>query len=277
MIMHERETQQKVRHARVHRTSDARPGRRTVAALAIIATAGVMAGPVQAAVSDFSHFADERQLSDAELAQMRGRFVDQGKIMFFGVQMSSKWRTAAGEQLTAGGTLRGDLRGASPTVSFEPHLTVGDSASMSSVGNGTVVHDAGTGDARGVVQSIQAGGNFNAAANDLQIDVLDAAGQGMSGGTGGASSAQRRLPSGTRMAVSSGAEGIGVKLQVPGMGNVSQAIIPSRGLRQSIQLSSDAQQVRNLTRLQLYMGDRGKSAKVSGLRSAVDAGRSLRR
>lgn len=277
MVMHERKTQQQTRRGKVNRTANAHHKRRAVAVLAIVATAGLMAGSVQAEVSNFSHFTDERQLSDAELEKLRGRYVDQGKIMFFGVQMSSEWRTAAGEQLMAGGTLRGDLRGASPSVTFEPHLSVGDAAGVSGSGNGAIVHDAGTGNARGVVQSIQAGGNFNTAANDLQIDVLDAAGQNMSGGSASASNAQRRLPSGTRMAVRSGADGVGVNLQVPGMGNVSQAIVPSRGLRQSIQLSSDAQQVRNLTRLQLYMGDRGKTAKVSGLRSAIGAGRNLRR
>ncbi len=269
MMTHEREQQDKAMHRKA----------RGAAVLAVIATAGLMTGSVQAEVSDFATFSEERQLSDAELAQLRGRFVDQGQIMFFGVQMSSEWRTSAGEQLRAGGTLRGDLRGASPTVRFEPHLTVGNSTSLpgASSGNGAVVRDAGTGNARGVVQSIQAGGNFNAAANDLQIDILDAAGRDVSAGSAGAANTQQRLPSGTRMAVSSGARGIGVNLQVPSMGSVSQAIVPGRGLRQSIQLTSDAQQVRNLTRLQLYMGDRGANTEVSGLRGAVESARGLRR
>ncbi len=248
-------------------------------ALMVVATAGLMAGSVQAEVSDFANFSGERQLSDAELAQLRGRFVDKGQVMFFGVQMSSEWHTSAGERLRAGGTLRGDLSGASPTVSFEPHLTVGNSTSLpgTSSGNGAVVRDAGTANARGVVQSIQAGGSFNAAANDLQIDILEAAGRDVPADGTGANNMQRRLPSGTRMAVRSGARGVGINLQVPGMGSVSQAIVPSRGLRQSIQLTSDAQQVRNLTRLQLYMGDRGANAGMPGLRSAVESARGLRR
>jgi|AntDeeMinimDraft_4_1070355.scaffolds.fasta_scaffold03696_3 hypothetical protein len=268
MITHGQEQQGKQKHWKA----------RCAAALAVIATAGLMANSVQAEVSNFSSFSEERQLSDAELGQMRGRFVDQGQIMFFGVQMSSEWRTSAGEHLVAGGTLRGDLRGASPTVTFEPHLSVGSSTSLSgsASGNGAFVQDAGTGNVRGVVQSIQAGGNFNVAANDLQIDILDAAGRG-SAGSAGASNTQGRLPSGTRMAVRSGAQGIGVELQVPGMGTVTQAIVPSRGLRQSIQLTSNLQQVRNLTRLQLYMGERGASAGVPGLRDAIKSARHLRR
>lgn len=267
MITHERKKQRKQHHWKT----------RGVTALAVIATVGLMASSVQAEVSDFSTFAEKRQLSDAELEQLRGRFVDRGQIMFFGVQMTSEWRTSAGERLVAGGTLRGDLSGASPQVSFEPHLTVGQSTRLSSSGNGAFVSDAGTGNARGVVQNIQAGGNFNAAANDLQIDVLDAAGRDVSAGGSGASNTQHRLPSGTRMAVSSGAQGIGVNLQVPGMGTVSQAIVPGRGLRQSIQLTSNLQQVRNLTRLQLYMGERDASAGVPGLRGAIESARALRR
>jgi len=267
MITHGQEQQGKQKHWKA----------RGATALAVIATAGLMASSVQAEVSNFSSFSEERQLSDAELGQMRGRFVDQGQIMFFGVQMSSEWRTSAGEHLIAGGTLRGDLRGASPTVTFEPHLSVGNSTSVSGAGNGAFVQDAGTGNVRGVVQSIQAGGNFNVAANDLQIDILDAAGRDVSAGSAGASNTQGRLPSGTRMAVRSGAQGIGVELQVPGMGTVTQAIVPSRGLRQSIQLTSNLQQVRNLTRLQLYMGERGASAEVPGLHDAIKSARNLRR
>lgn len=269
MITHERKKQRKQ-----HRWKT-----RGVTALAVIATAGLMAGSVQAEVSDFATFSEERQLSDAELAQLRGRFVDKGKIMFFGVQMSSEWRTSAGEHLMAGSTLRGDLSGASPQVSFEPHLTVGQSTGLpgSALGSGTVVNDAGTGNARGVVQSIQAGGNFNAAANDLQIDILDAAGHAAPDAQSNGSNLQRQLASGTQIAVRNGAQGMRVALKVPGMGSATQAVVPGRGLRQSIQLTSDLQRVRNLTRLQLYMGDRGASAGVPGLRGAVKSAQGLRR
>lgn len=251
-------------------------------ALAVIATTGLWASTTQAAVSDFSGFDSGRQLSDAELAQMRGRFVDNGQIMFFGVQMSSEWRTSAGEQLMAGATLHGDLSGATPTATFEPHLTVGSADSLSasmSGGNGAIVRDDGTGNARGVVQSIQAGGNFNSAANDLQIDVLDAAGHAVPGTGGSDPSIQRRLSSsGAQIGVNYGAEGMKIGMQVPGMGSVTQAVVPGRGLRQSIQLTSDLQQVRNLTRLQLYMGGNNSiDGNAPGVRSAVESARLLRR
>ncbi len=248
-------------------------------ALVAIAASGLLAPAATAASSSFADFSDGRQLSDAELGQLRGRFVDKGRIMFFGIQMSSAWRTSAGEELMAGATLHGDLTGRAPKVSFEPRLTMVSASDISEAarsGNGAIVRDAGTGNARGVVQSIQAGGDFNAAANDLQIDVLDASGhRGLAGGSG--SGDIQRLPSGTRVSASYGARGMGVALDVPGMGSVKQALVPSRGLRQSIQLTSDFQQVHNLTRLRLYMGQQGANGRAPGVRSAIESLRQLRR
>lgn len=247
--------------------------------LVALAATGLLVSISQAAVSDFSGFDSGRQLSDAELGQMRGRFVDKGQIMFFGVQMSSEWRTSAGEHLSAGATLRGDLSGATPRAVFEPHLTVGsvDSLAVSMSGNGAVVRDGGTGNAYGVVQTIQAGGNFNAAANDLQIDVLDAAGHSMSVAVSSNPSVPTQVSaSGVELSVSNGAGGVRVGMN-SSMGAVTQAILPGQGLRQSIQLTSDFQQVRNLTRLQLYMGQRSANADVPGVRSAVESARHLRR
>ncbi|NAW33713.1 hypothetical protein [Halomonas alimentaria] len=248
-----------------------------------IAASGMLAPDVAlSTTSNFSDFANGRQLSDAELGQLRGRFVDKGRILFFGVQMTSEWRNPAGGHLRAGATLHGDLTGRAPSVSFEPHLTMvsaGNAVVAGPSGNGAIVRDGGTGgigNARGVVQSIQAAGDFNAAANDLQIDVLDASQHpGVPSGSGASSSQQ--LPSGTRISASYGPQGMNVALDMPGMGSVTQAIVPSRGLRQSIQLTSDLQQVRNLTRLQLYMGQSGADASPPGLRTAIESVRQLRR
>lgn len=246
--------------------------------LAALASASLLAPVSQAAVSDFSGFESERQLSDAELAQMRGRFVDKGQVMFFGVRMSSEWQTSAGERLIAGATLHGDLRGARPTASFEPHLSVGAVKGMKGAGssNGAEVRDSGTGNARGVVQTIQAGGNFNVAANEMQIDILDAAGHSISVGNSRHAAEQTVVSAaGSQLSVSHGADGISVKMNSP-MGNVSQAIVPGRGLRQSVQLTSDFQQVRNITRLQLYMGGSQAGANVADVLSAVKSARHLR-
>ncbi|MBB3188827.1 hypothetical protein [Halomonas cerina] len=252
--------------------------RRGATALLAAALAGLPVAPAMAAAPDFAEFRAGRQLSDAELGSLRGRFVDQGRLMFFGVQMTSEWRTAQGEHLQVQGHLQGDLRGRVPTVSFEPRLTqvtAGAPSGGGPAGNGATVRDVGTGNARGVVQTIQAGGDFNAAANDLQIEVRPATDHPGRVEPAPGSNTTRRLASGTRLSVHQGPEGVGVGMEMPGMGRVTQTIVPDRGLRQSIQLTSDLQQVRNLTQLQLYLDDRGMQAGTPGVRAAIEAARRL--
>ena len=267
-----------------------RAGWENMAALAIIVIGSPLMAPVaMAEVTDFSAFSNARQLSDGELDQMRGRFVDRGKILYFGVQMSSMWQNSGGrhlyDHLAAGITLQGDLTGGMPRVSFEPHVTMvsvgdgvtGNIAGMGVPSNGAIVRDAGTGNARGVVQTIQAGGDFNTAANDLQIDVMDASRYRSLAGNTGASASHEQLLSGTRISAQYGSHGMNVEIDVPGMGRAMQAIVPNQGLRQSIQLTSDFQQVHNVTRLQLYMGQQGVNANVPGVRSAMESARRLNR
>ncbi|WP_328716529.1 hypothetical protein VO226_13280 [Halomonas elongata] len=232
----------------------------------------------QAATSSFEPFSEARQLSDDELSIMRGRFVDRGRLMYFGVQMSSEWRTAAGEHIRARAGVMGDLSGGTPRVSFEPVISVVDGPGLAaSGGNGAVVVDGGTPNARGVVQSIQAGGDFNTAANELQVDILDAAGTSVPTGSAGVSRVERHLTSGTRVAVSASGNDFSVDMKVPGIGHVSQAILPGQGLHQRIQLSSSLQRVHNLTRLQLYMNNRPTIERSMGIRSAMRMASQLRR
>ncbi|WP_275286385.1 hypothetical protein [Halomonas elongata] len=231
-----------------------------------------------AATSSFESFSEGRQLSDQELGTMRGRFVDRGRLMYFGVQMSSEWRTAAGEHIRAKAGVMGDLSGSTPRVSFEPVISVVDGAGLAAaMGNGAVVVDGGTPNARGVVQSIQAGGDFNTAANELQIDILDATGTSVPTASTSSSRVERHLTSGTRVSVSSSGNDFSVDMKVPGVGHVSQAILPGQGLHQRIQLSSNLQRVHNLTRLQLYMNNRPTMESSMGVRSAMRMASQLRR
>lgn len=146
-------------------------------------------------------------------------------------------------------------------------------AGLARLGNGARVVDQGTANASGVVQSIQAGGDFNVAANDLVIDVLDASSFSTSSASGGGT--RTRQVAGSTIAVSAVGNDMSVSIDMPGMGNIRQAIVPGSGLSQAIQLSSSLQQVRNLTRLQLYMGnqsgvgDRATPGMLSGIKAAA--------
>ncbi|QEM80824.1 hypothetical protein [Halomonas binhaiensis] len=253
----------------------------------MLAMVVALAAPVSlAATTDFTRFegdSDARQLSDSELGNLRGRYVDQGTLMYFGVQMVSHWRTASGDNFSAGARMAGDLTRRLPTVSFEPTLTVIKGANEpvlanSYNGNGATVVDHGTRNGSGVVQSIQAGGDFNTASNDLVLDVMSAdkfRGRGNPRSSGG--SIQQAL-GGTRITASAKGNDMQVSIDLPGMGHVTQSITPGRGLRQAIQLSSNFQTVRNMTRLQLYMGNGASLSRgsVPGMLRSVHSAAALR-
>ncbi|ALM51635.1 hypothetical protein [Halomonas huangheensis] len=238
-----------------------------------------------AATTDFSPLeeaAESRQLNDEELGQLRGRFVDKGRVMFFGVEMVSHWRTASGDHLTAGTRMIGDLMQGQPSVRFQPVInsfSTDEVARLSTGGSGATVVDRGTRNASGVVQSIQAGGNFNIANNGLSLDVMDASDfrSGAQGGVkGGRVEAQGANNS--RMSISMQPRDMSVAIDLPGHGRIEQAIVPGSGLRQSIQLTSNLQRVQNLTRLQLYMGNQpgGSHSEMPGVLNGIRAAAALR-
>lgn len=259
-----------------------------VLVLSLSATAVSCGGAAMAATTDFAPFeadGEARQLNDEELGQLRGRFVDKGRVMFFGVEMVSRWRTAAGDSMTAGTRMIGDLMQDQPSVRFEPvinSISVDELASRSSGGTGATVADRGTRNASGVVQTIQAGGDFNTAANDLTLDVQDAADFRSSPRASGQSVTSGRVQvngaNDSVMNISMQPRDLSVAIDLPGHGRIEQAIVPGRGLRQSIQLTSNLQRVQNLTRLQLYMGNQAGDSRAAmpGMLSGIRAAAALR-
>ncbi|WP_259054588.1 hypothetical protein [Methylohalomonas lacus] len=211
---------------------------------------------------------------------MRGRFIDGNKILYFGIQMTSEWRTAAGESLQAGAIMYADMSGKVPNVRFEPHITAangdGNTPSQQNFGNNQV-QNQGTENASGVVQTIQAGGDHNSASNDFFIEIDSRSrGNALPGNTGNGMSNLTTL-SGARLSVSSGNGGLGVSIDVPGQGRINQQILSRQGLHQSVQLNSNLQQIRNVTRLQLGI-DRQASAGMDGqMRRAIETARGLNR
>lgn len=256
--------------------------------LSMSATAVPFGGVAMAATTDLAPLeagAEARQLNDEELGQLRGRFVGQGRVMFFGVEMVSRWRTAAGDSMTAGTRMIGDLTQDHPSVRFEPVITsisIDELVGRSSGGTGATVVDRGTRNASGVVQTIQAGGDFNVAANDLILDVMNASDFRSSPGSTDQSVTARRIQANgandSVMSISMQPRDLSVTIDLPGLGRIEQAVVPGRGLRQSIQLTSNLQRVQNLTRLQLYVGNQtaDNRSAVPGMLSGIRAAAALR-
>ncbi len=231
--------------------------------------------------TDFSDtaFQQGRQLADHELAQLRGKAVNSREILFFGVEMSTRWQTPTGEDLHARANLGIDLRGGQPSPQFSTHITATTHAEYAAYqqamsDTAPVINASGL-NAAGVVQLVQAGGDFNSANNAFWVDV----GQGL--GSSSSQPANNKLtettPGGAQVTIGKHAGGLGMSLSVPGAGVVSQEIRSRQGLHQTIQLTSDHQQISNITRLNVQLGKNPNADINSGFANLLKSTRSLER
>ena len=109
------------------------------------------------------------ELTDAELAQLRGRYTLPDRIISFGVTMSSTWQNSAGQVIGAAVNLevtRGHLQ---PTLSITPIDQAGN-GQLYSGAKGQVIGGAGLGSVQGLSQSVRVAGDFNRGLNDLAIE-----------------------------------------------------------------------------------------------------------
>ncbi|WP_068827713.1 hypothetical protein [Pseudomonas sp. BMS12] len=110
------------------------------------------------------------ELSDAELAQLRGRYILPNSIISFGVTMSTLWQNSAGQVI--GAQINLNINGQS-----QPNLTITSieqniaNGSASSGNSGQVIGGAGLDAVNGIVQSVRAAGDLNLGHNDLSINI----------------------------------------------------------------------------------------------------------
>src|SRR5450830_1528586 len=111
------------------------------------------------------------ELKDSEMSELRGRYVMPGRIVSFGLVMSSTWTNAAGATVT--GTANMQVNASTVTPQFYVQITGNDGsgATQQPTGTGTVVGGTGLGTGQGVVQSVRAAGDGNTANNGVDINV----------------------------------------------------------------------------------------------------------
>ena len=192
------------------------------------------------------------ELKDAELAELRGRYVMPGRIIHFGVSMSSIWETSAGQKLGAEVTLQ--MGGKA-----EPSLYVTDLSSESvgpgaTPGAGRVLGGAGLMDVQGISQSVRSAGDFNDGFNSLEIIVSR-------GGEGPTAPADAVPWTGGDFSTAGGqvvveTQGGGLKLRVDA-GNQGSALqqIANGNIVQKANFSGDLNNARNLATLSVALRD----------------------
>jgi len=198
------------------------------------------------------------EVKDQELAQLRGRYVMPGRIISFGVVMSSTWQNANGDRLGATATLQVSQSTFKPQFYVSTTSETGTGTSTAQ-GSGSVTGGAGLGSGQGVVQVTRAAGDNNSAYNDVQINVSEASqapqtstpiGQALaSGGTITASNG-----AGT-VSVSSTVNGIQMGIQAASGQGSSLQRLTDGGLMQSTTLLGGSNAVNNLTQLNVVLRD----------------------
>ncbi|MHC8314444.1 hypothetical protein [Pseudomonas sp. LB3P31] len=239
------------------------------------------------------------ELKDQELASLRGRYVMPGRIISFGIAMSSTWENAKGEMI--GATTSMQIQKSTITPQFYVSMidkktggtaqpqgaatstATGTSApapTVATTGTGTVTGGSGLNTTEGVTQVVRAAGDNNTAYNNVDINVTKAneapAVQQPQG---------QALTAGTTMVGSNGAgslsvssSGTGVQLNIVANNNQGSTVqrLAQGVLMQNTTLLGSSNQVRNLTSLNVVLRDSattggsltGNLDQLKGLRTA---------
>ncbi|WDY60327.1 hypothetical protein [Pseudomonas sp. PSKL.D1] len=218
------------------------------------------------------------ELKDHELAQLRGRYVMPGRIVSFGIVMSSTWQNANGDVIGA----RTSLQVQQTTIKPQFYVSMIDekgsgTSQTQSAGTGTVSGGAGLSTTEGVTQVVRAAGDYNTAHNNVDINVTKAneapaiqqQGQALAAG----STLTGNNDAGS-LSVSS--TGNGVSLNIIANNNQGSAMqrLGQGGLMQNTTLLGASNRVSNLTSLNVVLRDNAPTA--GGMSTNLDQLKGLR-
>lgn len=222
------------------------------------------------------------ELKDQELANLRGRYVMPGRIISFGVVMTSTWQNAKGDVIGARSSMQIQQSTIKPQfyVSMINDKAEGASrpANNSTHGSGTVTGGSGLNNTQGVTQVVRAAGDNNSAYNDVDINVTkgnQAPATQQQGQVLGAGKTLVGANDAGSMRVTS--TGSGVQLNIVANNNQGSTVqrLAQGGLMQNTTLLGGGNQVRNITSLNVVLRDNvptggalnGNLDQLKGLRS----------
>ncbi|WP_085717526.1 hypothetical protein [Pseudomonas sp. B28(2017)] len=215
-----------------------------------------------------SGFADEFrpiEIKDQELAELRGRYVMPGRIISFGVVMSSTWRNASGDLIGASTSMQLQAATVKPEF-YVSTIKQSGKGSSHNEGTGNVMGGAELNTSRGITQVTRAAGDGNRSNNNIAINVKEArtapalvpsqgqalvAGQTISGSNAAGSVAVSATSGGVQMAITAN-NNQGTSLQQVAQG----------GLLQNTRLLGSSNVVDNMTQLNVVLNNNGPSAGV---------------
>ncbi|PPK39968.1 hypothetical protein CD175_00565 [Pseudomonas laurylsulfatiphila] len=233
-----------------------------------------------------SGFADEFrpiEIKDQELAELRGRYVMPGRIISFGVVMSSTWRNASGDLIGATTSMRLQAETVKPEfyVSTFNHSGKGSSPNSGSgsghgsgtvsgtaPGTGNITGGAGLSTSQGVTQVTRAAGDGNSSNNKIAINVKEASTAPAPVPSRGQALIAGQTISGSNAAgsVAVSATGGGVQVAITANNNQGSSLqqVAQGGLLQDTRLLGNSNVVNNLTRLSVVLDNKKPSAGALG-------------
>ncbi|MHB1529082.1 MAG: hypothetical protein ACYCXT_06615 [Acidiferrobacteraceae bacterium] len=217
---------------------------RTIRILFATVCVGSLPVAAQASLNPFSGLRGCHEVSDQTLAHMRGRFVADGQVAYFGVEMQTVWTTAGGATLNSGVDFSIDLSHSKPQVGYSTTTNIVNPHNQTA--NGPPSGDAPSTLGQGVEQRIQVSSDNNTATNNVTVNVTN---QGLVNplGTGNRDSITSSNGMSAVASVTAGGDLV-TEVQVPGEGEVKQVISNSNlagGMLQNVLLSGPSNQVQN--------------------------------
>jgi hypothetical protein len=202
------------------------------------------------------------EIQDQELAELRGRYVMPGRIISFGIVMSSTWRNASGDLIGASASMQLQHATIKPEFYVSTIKETGN-GSTPDAGTGNVIGGAGLNTSQGVTQSVRAAGDGNTAYNNVAINVKEANQAPALAPAQGQALVAGQTITGSNAAgnVAVSATGGGVQMAIQASGNQGTALqqVAQSGLLQNTRLLGNANVVNNLTQLNVVLNNNGQT------------------
>ena len=218
------------------------------------------------------------ELSDQELSVLRGRYVMPGRIISFGIAMTSTWQNANGEVIGATSSMQIQQSTITPQFYVSMIDEKGNGSARSpSIGTGTVTGGSGLNSTEGVTQVVRAAGDHNTAYNNVEINVTKASQAPATQQQGQALAAGSTLTDANGAgSLSISSAGTGVQLNIVANNNQGSTVqrLAQGGLMQNTTLLGSSNQVRNLTSLNVVLRD--NVATAGSLNGNLDQLKGLR-
>lgn len=206
------------------------------------------------------------ELKDQELATLRGRYVMPGRVISFGIVMTSTWQNANGEMIGATSSMHIQQSTIKPQF-YVSLIDEKGNGSASSQGTGTVIGGSGLNSTEGVTQVVRAAGDNNSAYNNVEINVTKASQAPATQQQGQALAAGSTLVGANGAgSLSVSSSGTGVQLNIVGNNNQGSTVqrLGQGGLMQNTTLLGGGNQVSNLTSFNVVLRDNATAGSLNG-------------